>query len=136
MKIYYSNWYLNQLLYIQINIDNSLPRIRYKEYNTENGNYDYYTISSTYPSYIKFAFTKKPKWYLVLSEEEKLLEDRYWHYNIKNVRSIVKKLLSQNKLTIIQQYFTDDLFYEWNVYQKDYQYQYQENLIVDNVPEF
>ncbi len=115
-------------------ISTSTPGNRFSYYDYE-GNLIFYSEKSTFPEYTKFMYTKKPKWYKLLSEEEKEKYEYYYQYNTKDILSLLRTLLSEErKLTKIQQHCVDTLFYGFRLYEEAYIELYGQKIIEDEIP--
>ncbi len=107
---------------------------RYSFYDMDD-NLIFFSSRSTFPDYVKFMYLKKPKWYILLSEEEKLDHDYYYQYNTKDILSLLRTLLKEDrKLTEIQQHCVDRLFMYFREYEESYIYLYNQKIIDDTIP--
>lgn len=116
MRTNFSSFYDERSIYIIDHLINAIPR--YKVWYQEDNIYKFKFIESTFPEYVRFAYTKKPKYWRLLDSREKKKHDRYWQLNTKGVVDILRKSLSRKKLTKWQGDFLEELFGQFNDYEK------------------
>ncbi len=121
--------------YIINHVENSFPGKRMWSKNDKyNSGYDYsLSTKSTFPDYIKFAYVKRPKYWFILSEEEKLLEDRYFQYNTKDIIRILNKYINDKSLTDIQNEFFNTLIDNFKDYEHEYFEEFKEYPLSDEI---
>ena len=108
-------------------ISSSYAGRRLSYYN--NQELKFYSLKSTFPWYIKFAYLKKPKNYYLQTEDEKSEDIIYYQFNTKDVKRTIELTLNNKKLrTNLQRSFIDELFKNFRVYELDYKEKYSEYL--------
>ena len=116
MQIAFNIYYDERVLYMINHILNSVPKqvIQYQE----QGEYKYRFYPSTYPEYTRFLYTKKPKNWKTLEAKEKKKHRYYYSWNTKDILRTLRKCITRKKLLRIQANALEELFYEFNKYER------------------
>lgn len=129
MKIAFTEYYDNRLCYIINWVRKGIPK--YKCWYNENGIYKSKFTQSTFPEFLNFAYTKKPKNWNLLSSEEKKHERYYYQWNTRNVLSTLNRSITNKRLTKIQGNFIEEMFCNFHRYEQMMIIEYQTDVIND-----
>lgn len=127
MKIAFNEYYDKRLLYIINHVKKGVPRYKVW-YKTKENVYRFKFTESTFPEYLTFAYTKKPKNWNLLEKEEKKKHRYYFQWNTKNILSTLTKALTNKKLTKLQGMFLEELFNNFKKYEEMMIYEYQTDI--------
>lgn len=116
MKIAFNEYYDKRLLYIINHVKKGIPRYKIW-YQDKDKIYKFKFAESTFPEYLTFAYTKKPKNWNLLESKEKKKHRYYFQWNTRNILSTLTKALTSKKLTKIQGMFLEELFSNFKKYE-------------------
>lgn len=126
MKIAFNEYFDKRISYIIEHIRNAVPK--YKVWYQDEGIYKFNYIPSTFPEYTRFAYTKKPKDWCILSSEEKKKYDYFYQWNTKDINRTLVKSLKNKKLTVLQGNFIEELFIRFRDYEYEMEYIHRTNI--------
>lgn len=132
MKIEFNEYYDKRLLYIINHVKNGVPRFKVW-YQDKDNIYKFKFTESTFPEYLTFAYTKKPKDWFLEEKEEKKKHRYYFQWNTRNILSTLNKALLNKKLTKIQGMFLEELFLNFKKYEDMMIYVYNTDIFEYNI---
>lgn len=127
MKIAFNEYYDKRLLYIINHVKKGIPRYKIW-YQDKDKIYKFKFTESTFPEYLTFAYTKKPKNWNLLEKEEKKKHRYYFQFNTKGILRTLTKALTSKKLTKLQGMFLEELFINFKKYEDMMIYEYNTDI--------